>query len=88
VHGVAGVSKRRKRGRTGSGGGGTRRRGGQATRQQRARGRAGASDGAQGGINRDRLLQTLFPNGVPAQEEVIRRASAWLDEAEKLARTK
>jgi hypothetical protein len=36
-------------------------------------------------IDRDRLLQTIFPSGVPAREEVIRAANAWLDEAERLA---
>jgi len=36
----------------------------------------------------DTLLQTLFPNGLPAREEVIRRANAWLDEAECLAKSK
>jgi uncharacterized C2H2 Zn-finger protein len=38
-------------------------------------------------INRDALLQTLFPNGVPPRESVIRNVNAWLDEAERLART-
>jgi hypothetical protein len=32
-------------------------------------------------------LQTLFPNGVPPRESVIRNVNAWLDEAERLART-
>ena len=36
-------------------------------------------------IDRDVLLQTIFPSGVPAREEVIRAANAWLDEAERLA---
>jgi hypothetical protein len=33
-------------------------------------------------------LQALFPNGLPAREEVIRRANAWLDDAEQLAKMK
>jgi C2H2 type zinc finger protein len=37
-------------------------------------------------INRDALLQTLFPNGIPAKESVIRSANNWLDEAERLTR--
>jgi uncharacterized C2H2 Zn-finger protein len=37
-------------------------------------------------IDRDRLLQTLFPNGVPPREDIIRRAGNWLDEAEQLAK--
>jgi hypothetical protein len=28
----------------------------------------------------------LFPNGIPAREEVIRDIAAWLDHAERLAR--
>src|SRR5205823_6130307 len=35
-------------------------------------------------INRDALLQTLFPNGIPAKESVIRSVNNWLDEAERL----
>jgi len=38
------------------------------------------------GINRDALLTTLFPTGIPAREEVMRAASSWLDEAERLAK--
>jgi hypothetical protein len=37
-------------------------------------------------VDRDRLLQGLFPNGIPAREEVIREVNAWLDQAERLAR--
>jgi predicted RNA-binding Zn-ribbon protein involved in translation (DUF1610 family) len=39
-----------------------------------------------GGVNRDALLQTLFPNGIPAKESVIRSVNSWLDEAERLTR--
>jgi hypothetical protein len=42
--------------------------------------------GAAGQIDRDGLLQKVFPSGVPAREAVIRAANAWLDEAERLAR--
>ncbi len=97
AHGVVGESTRAQRTRTrtrGSSikGGATRgRRSAEATRQQspRRRGRASASDGtSSNGVDRDALLQALFPNGVPAREAVIRRANAWLDEAEQLARAK
>lgn len=37
-------------------------------------------------INRDALLQALFPNGIPAKESVIRDINTWLDHAEQLAR--
>jgi hypothetical protein len=90
AHGVRGASARR--GRTGSGSGGTSRRGATArTTGQgsgRTRGRASSSNGSSASINRDALLQTLFPKGIPAREDVIRRANAWLDEAERLSRTK
>ena len=36
-------------------------------------------------VDRDALLQTLFPNGIPARESVIRDVNAWLDQAERLA---
>jgi hypothetical protein len=37
-------------------------------------------------VNRDALLQALFPAGIPAKESVIRSVNSWLDEAERLAR--
>jgi uncharacterized C2H2 Zn-finger protein len=36
------------------------------------------------GVDRDRLLGTLFPNGIPAREEIVHAANQWLDEAERL----
>jgi len=36
-------------------------------------------------VNRDALLQTLFPNGIPARESLIRELNSWLDQAERLA---
>jgi predicted RNA-binding Zn-ribbon protein involved in translation (DUF1610 family) len=48
--------------------------------------RAGrSSNGAQSEVNRDTLLQALFPNGLPAREAIIREANNWLDQAERLA---
>jgi uncharacterized C2H2 Zn-finger protein len=52
------------------------------------RSRAESSDGAARGVDRDALLQHLFPNGVPAREAVIRAAHDWLDQAEQLAKLK
>jgi hypothetical protein len=37
-------------------------------------------------VNRDALLRSLFPNGIPAREEVVRAVNAWLDEADRLAK--
>jgi hypothetical protein len=42
--------------------------------------------GNQQGANRDALLQTLFPAGIPAREAVIQAINDWLQEAERLAR--
>jgi hypothetical protein len=38
------------------------------------------------GVNRDALLATLFPNGVPPRESVIREVASWLDQAERIAK--
>jgi hypothetical protein len=32
------------------------------------------------------LLKSVFPDGIPAREDVVRAATGWLDEAERLAR--
>jgi uncharacterized C2H2 Zn-finger protein len=91
AHGVAGASTRaqRTRNRRSSHNGGTAHRtnSAQATRRQATRrSNTNASRRAQtNSIDRDALLQALFPNGLPAREAVIRRANAWLDEAEQLA---
>jgi hypothetical protein len=44
-----------------------------------------STDGAQS-VNRDALLRTLFPNGIPPSQDMITQVNAWLDEAERLAR--
>jgi hypothetical protein len=54
-----------------------------ATSSKRASARRGASAN---GVDRDSLLKSLFPDGIPAREEVVRAATTWLDEAERLAR--
>jgi predicted RNA-binding Zn-ribbon protein involved in translation (DUF1610 family) len=87
AHGVIGASKRRTRSKSASpsastkGARGRRRSSAAASRATRSR----RQDG-QPTLNRDQLLQTLFPNGVPAREDVIRRVGSWLDEAEQLAK--
>jgi hypothetical protein len=78
AHGIAGAtSKTRNRSRRGS----TTRKSA-ATRSGRTRSAATARPQ----VDRDALLQTLFPNGVPAREAVIRAANDWLDQAEQLAK--
>jgi uncharacterized C2H2 Zn-finger protein len=41
-----------------------------------------------GALDRDALLQQLFPDGIPAKENVIRAVNTWLDDAERLAMMK
>ena len=48
---------------------------------------AAANDGAPR-VDRDALLRTLFPNGIPPRQDVIVQVNAWLDEAERLARSR
>jgi len=57
-----------------------------ATTRTSIRARATASRREGATFSRDTLLQTLFPNGIPARQEVIQRVNRWLDEAEQLAR--
>jgi len=64
-----------------------------ARRQSRnPRSAATSSDGRSSTTNvtvdRDGLLKTLFPSGIPASEEIIRAISSWLDDAERLAQMK
>jgi uncharacterized C2H2 Zn-finger protein len=51
------------------------------TRRSSSTPRNGAS-----GIDRDALLQALFPNGIPARESVLSQVNSWLAEGERLAR--
>jgi len=45
-----------------------------------------SANGQGSAVDRDKLLQSLFPTGIPAREDAIRQVNAWLDEAERLAR--
>jgi len=99
AHGVAGQSAQAKKRRGNSGRAATAKRGPAARTQAAAtekprsapRARTGSASRARtlarrNGIDRDALLKTLFPDGMPAREEVIRAASGWLDDAERLSR--
>ncbi len=89
THGVAGASAqtkpRRRSRKTAAATAGAAAAGAATRRRTRRASGVGATDGR---VNRNGLLQTIFPNGLPAREEVIKQANAWLDEAERLARTK
>lgn len=76
AHGVAGTSGRSRSSRN------SRR-----AQQFRDRSVLPSSDGQRGqpAVDRDALLQSVFPQGIPAREEALRAAHSWLDEAERLA---
>ena len=38
-------------------------------------------------VDRDALLRTLFPAGIPPRQDLIHQVNDWLNEAERLART-
>jgi hypothetical protein len=82
MHGVAGSSASAKAAQSGR----TRGRGRSASAATTSGRTRGASNGTANAVNRDALLAAVFPNGVPPRESVIRELSAWLDQAEKLAR--
>jgi hypothetical protein len=95
AHGIIGASKRRTTnatptttGTSGKGRGSARR---STTRRSTTStaaatpSRARRPDG-RSTVDRNQLLQALFPKGVPPREDVIRRISGWLDEAEQLAK--
>lgn len=86
THGVAGTSqaalaaRRRSGAKTGTARAGQRRR-------LTARGSRQQSPERDGGrVDRDQLLATLFPNGVPARVSVIEALARWLEEADRLSR--
>lgn len=83
THGIKGSSKRGASSgssRTASRSRGARRPNGRSTSSPRQ----GARDGSAAQFDRNQLLQTLFPQGVPPKEDVIRAVGSWLDEAERL----
>ena len=83
VHGVAGTSRDRIRTRTrkkATAGAGTSA----TAHTTRSRSRTSSSDG--GGVNRDTLLQALFPQAIPAKQDVFAAVNSWLEEAERLSR--
>jgi hypothetical protein len=94
AHGIAGATSRSR-----AGGRSTRRTAASApsstatsTRRRRPAGTASGSARGRarrdGSVDRDALLQKLFPNGIPAKEDVIRAINSWLDDAERLAKMK
>lgn len=86
AHGVAGKSKR---GRQQTQQRTTRRAGRARGGRRRGATPAGASDGQpRASVDRNALLEQLFPAGIPPRDDVVRRVNVWLDEAEELAALK
>jgi hypothetical protein len=96
AHGVVGASRQARSAKSGASTNATRA----GAKNQRRRTRATptsrttvgstsrsrrSSAPADRGVNRDTLLQALFPAGIPAKASVIRSVNSWLDEAERLA---
>jgi uncharacterized C2H2 Zn-finger protein len=81
AHGVAGNSTRARRTRSGA-----RKRGANSAATSRRAVSTTTLGGSAGQVDRDALLKTLFPKGLPPRESVIRELTAWLDEAERLAK--
>jgi uncharacterized C2H2 Zn-finger protein len=95
AHGVAGAtsqSRSRRRGISRASAATNSRTASATTRRRTPRQPVTNSDGARarrgGSVDRDALLQALFPNGIPAKEDVIRAINNWLDDAERLAKMK
>ena len=82
AHGVAGASSAKTPATRGA------RRTRPGSRNGRTSDRARSTSASAQSLDRDALLQRVFPNGMPARESVLKRANAWLDEAEKLASIK
>jgi hypothetical protein len=84
IHGVAGSSQNARRKRT------TTAAAKPATPTKRASTpRPAAGNGrspGNGRIDRDALLKTLFPNGIPARQDAIVAVNDWLNEADRLSR--
>jgi hypothetical protein len=77
THGVAGTSSNAAANR--------RRKATAASSSRRRRVAATASNGRAQTVDRDALLRTLFPDGIPPRQDVIGAVNDWLDEAERLA---
>jgi hypothetical protein len=78
VHGIAGTSQNARS-----------RRAARALRGEHATLSVASSGARTGGateVNRDALLEALFPAGIPPRQDVVHAIGAWLDEAERITR--
>ena len=84
THGVAGISKNAAGKRTNT----TASRRRRTTTSSRSRATISTSNGGAPPVDRDALLRTLFPAGIPPRQDVIQAVNDWLNEAERLARSR
>jgi predicted RNA-binding Zn-ribbon protein involved in translation (DUF1610 family) len=84
AHGVAGRAKRATSRPTRSSS--SRATGGSGIRSRAATRTGPGAVASREGIDRDALLKSVFPDGIPASEDVIRAVTVWLDDAERLVR--
>ena len=87
IHGVAGSSQSTRRKRTTTAAAKpatpTKRT---STRRRAATAAANGRSTRNGSVDRDTLLKTLFPNGIPARQDAIAAVNDWLNEADRLSR--
>jgi hypothetical protein len=81
THGVAGTSKNATSNRTNASASSKRR----TRSSSRGRSTAAAADGGAQPVDRDALLRSLFPGGIPPRPDVVEAVNDWLNEAERLA---
>jgi hypothetical protein len=82
THGVAGTSANATANRKRA----TSRRRTTTNRSQSPR--TSSANARSAAVDRDALLRTLFPNGIPPRQDIIGQVNDWLDQAERLARSR
>jgi hypothetical protein len=86
THGVAGTSQNGTAKRTNATV--SRKRRTTTTSTGLGRATAAASNGGAQPVDRDALLRALFPAGIPPRQDVIGAVNEWLNEGERLARSR
>ena len=87
IHGVPGSSQNARRKRTTSAAANPATpTQGTSTGRRTATAAASRRSPGNGSIDRDALLKTLFPSGIPARQDAIVAVNDWLNEADRLSR--
>ena len=91
VHGVAGTSRKNSagsassRGRRAAGGARSPVANSRASQAGARRAQAARATSSGAGFDRDALLKAVFPNGIPANAQLLEALGPWLAEAERLS---